>query len=65
MQGKNIEFQTRPILDNIDLALVLMEANPPTTWQKARAILQLSLAVATIKIEDMMSFIATIKKTVL
>lgn len=65
LQGKNFDFQTRPVLDSIDLALVLIEANPPTTWQNARGILQLSLAVSTVKIEDIMSFISTIRKTAL
>jgi hypothetical protein len=65
LQGKNFDFQTRPVLDSIDLALVLIEANPPITWKNARGILQLSLAVASIKIEDIMSFVSTIRKTAL
>jgi len=63
MQGKHFDFQTRPILDNIDIALVLMEVSPQLNWDKARGILQLSLAMANIKIEDVMSFISTLKKT--
>jgi hypothetical protein len=65
LQGKNFDFQTRPVLDNIDIALVLIEANPPTTWKNARVILQLSLAVSNVKIEDVMSFISTIRKSAL
>lgn len=63
MQGKQFDFQTRPMLDNIDMALVLMEVVPDLNWEKARGILQLSLAVAGIKIEDIMAFISTLKKT--
>ena len=65
LQQKNFDFQTRPVLDSIDIALVLIEANPPVTWKNARGILQLSLAVSTVKIEDIMSFISTIRKTAL
>jgi hypothetical protein len=65
LKGKNFDFQTRPVLDKIDIALFLIEANPPATWQSARGILQLSLAMSTVKIEDVMSFISTIRKTAL
>ncbi|MDH5449059.1 MAG: hypothetical protein OEX01_08695 [Candidatus Bathyarchaeota archaeon] len=63
MQGKNFDFQTRPILDSIDMALVLMEVNPQMNLQQTRGILQLSLSLASIKIEDIMAFISTLKKT--
>jgi hypothetical protein len=64
IQGKHFDFQTRPILDSIDIALLLMEVNPQEIdWEKARAILQLSLAMSNIKIEDIMSFISTLEKT--
>lgn len=63
MQGKSFDFSTRPILDSIDMALVLMEVNPPMNMQQARGILQLSLLVASIKIEDVLAFISTLKKT--
>jgi hypothetical protein len=64
MHDKDFDFQTRPLQDNIDLALVLIEANPPVTWKNARAILQLSLAISDVKTEDVMSFISTLKRTV-
>jgi len=63
MQGKNFDLQTRPILDSIDMALVLMEVNPKMNMQQARGILQLTLLMASIKIEDVMAFISTLKKT--
>jgi hypothetical protein len=63
MQGKSFDFQTRPILDSIDTALVLMEISPRLTVQNARGMLQLTLTVANIKIEDVMSFISMLKKT--
>lgn len=65
LQGKNFDFQTRPVLDSLDIALFLVEANPPATYQNARGLLQLSLAMSTVKIEDVMSFISTIRKTAL
>lgn len=63
MHGKSFDFQTKSILDSIDMALVLMEVNPQMNMQQARGILQLSLLVANIKIEDVMAFISTLKKT--
>jgi hypothetical protein len=63
MQGKSFDFQTRPLQDSIDTALFLIEANPPVSWRNARAILQLSLGMSNIKIEDVMSFILTLEKT--
>jgi Tat protein secretion system quality control protein TatD with DNase activity len=64
MQGSfNFNFQTRPLQDSIDTALLLIEANPPVTWQNARAILQMCLTMSTIKIEDTLSFISTLKRT--
>lgn len=63
MQGKSFDFQTRPILDSIDMALVLMEVKPQLTLQQARGVLQFCLAIASIKIEDVMSFISMLKKT--
>lgn len=63
MQGKSFDLHTRPILDSIDMALVLMEIKPQMNMQQARGILQLTLSVASIKIEDVMAFISTLKKT--
>jgi hypothetical protein len=65
MQGKNFDLQTRPIMDSIDNALVLMEVTNQLNSQKARAILQLTFAMSTIKVEDLISFISTIRKTTL
>lgn len=65
LQGKQFDFQTRPILDAVDTALVLMESARATnpSWENDRGLLQLSLAISTMKIEDVMSFISTLKKT--
>jgi hypothetical protein len=63
MQGKNFDFQTSPILESIDMALVLMEYQPKIGLQQARLVLQMTLAMANIKIEDVMSFITTLEKT--
>lgn len=65
MQGKDFDLQTRPIMDTIDAALVLMEVTNQLNSEKARAILQLTLAMSSTKVEDLMSFISTIRKTTL
>ncbi|MEM1891742.1 MAG: hypothetical protein QW105_02450 [Nitrososphaerota archaeon] len=50
-QGKPVSLPTRDILDYIDVALTLMEANPDL----ARLALQFSLTLSRVKIEDLMA----------
>ncbi len=63
MQGKNFDFQIRPILDSIDVALLLMEVSPQLDSSKVRGIMQLTLALSETKIEDVMALISTLGKT--
>jgi hypothetical protein len=63
IQGKSFDFQIRPILDSIDVALLLMEMPPQLDSSKMRGIMQLALALSETKIEDVMALISTLGKT--
>ena len=56
-EGKVVDFPINPIVNQIDLALTLIEMNP----QQARSLLQLSLALSNVKIEDIMAFISILR----
>jgi len=62
-QKQNFNLQTKPVLDSIDMALVLMEINPQLNMQGARGILQLCLTMSDVKIEDVMSLVSMVKRT--
>jgi len=63
MQGKVFNIRIRPILHNIDVALLFMELYPQMSWQEVRGILQMAFTFADTKIEDVMSSILALKKT--
>lgn len=57
-QGNTVKISFEPIMNAIDIALVLMESDP----LNARQSLQLSLAISTVKIEDIMAFLSLIRE---
>ena len=61
IQSKNFNLEIQPIMDSIDLALILIESTS-AQWDE-RTLLQLSLAISKIKIENIMSSISTIRTT--
>jgi len=50
MQGKSFDFQTRPILDSIDMALVLMEVKPQCMHAAGGSSVFLCLAVCVLEV---------------
>jgi len=56
-QGSPVNISFEPIMNAINLALVMMESNP----SNARQIFQMSLTISSIKIEDLMAFLSLIR----
>lgn len=58
-QGSSVNISFEPIMNAIDIALVMMESNP----SNARQTLQLALSISTVKIEDVMAFLSFIRES--
>jgi hypothetical protein len=58
-QGTQLSIPINPLLQNLDLALVLIEAYPQ---QNPSSFIQIALALSNTKIENVMSLLAILKK---
>jgi hypothetical protein len=58
-KGTQLSMPINPLLQNLDYALVLIEAYPQ---QNPSSFLQLALALSNIKIENVMSLLSILKK---
>lgn len=58
-QGNLVNISFEPIMNAVDIALVMMESNP----SNARQALQLAFSISTVKIEDIMAFLSFIRES--
>jgi len=61
MKGSRLENPFNPLLNQVDFALTLIELYP---HENPSSILQLSLALSNIKIENVMSLVSILKKMI-